>query len=62
MREDLLVEEARRAGQKYIESFRGDAASMLEDLRRRSEAAGRKAVSLPPRPVRHPSARPKKAG
>ena len=49
MRDDPLVEEARRAGQAYIDSFRGDWSALLADLRRRSEEAGRTVVSLPPR-------------
>ena len=51
MRDDPLVEEARRAGQIYIDSFNGDWNALLADLRRRSEEAGRTVVSLPPRPA-----------
>lgn len=47
--EDPIVEEARRAGQAYVDSFKGDWKALIADLRRRSEAEGRKVVSYPPR-------------
>jgi hypothetical protein len=47
--EDPIVEEARRAGQAYIDSFKGDWKAMIADLQRRSEERGVKTVSLPPR-------------
>jgi hypothetical protein len=49
MNDDPLVEEARRAGQAYINSFKGDRKAMLEDLRLRAERGGRRVVSLPPK-------------
>lgn len=52
MKEDPLVEEARTAGQKYIDSFKGDLKALIADLRRRSEQEGRRVVSLPPKPPR----------
>jgi len=55
MTEDPLIEEARKAGQAYIDSFKGDWKAMVEDLRRREEQArreGRRVVSLPPKPPR----------
>jgi hypothetical protein len=61
MRDDPLVEEARRAGQAYIDSFKGDWRALLADLRRRSEQAGRTVVSLPPRPARSQPEPTKKA-
>ena len=50
MSEDPIVEEVRSAGQAYIESFRGDRAALLADLRRRAQNEGRHLVSLPPKP------------
>ena len=49
---DPLIEEARKAGQAYMDSFKGDRAAMLEDLRRRAEQEGRQVVSRPPRQPR----------
>ena len=62
MREDPLVEEARRAGQTYFESFKGDGNALIADLRRRSEQAGRNVVSRPPRPAEPRPGSAKKAG
>ena len=62
MTEDPIVEEARRAGQAYVESFKGDRRALLADLRRRSREAGREPISLPPKPVKPPPAPAKKAG
>jgi hypothetical protein len=61
-REDPIVEEARRAGQAYIDSFKGDWEAMRADLRRRSEEAGRTVVTRPPRPPQPTPAPNKKAG
>jgi len=47
--DDPLVEEARQAGQKYIDSFKGDDRAMLADLRKRAKASGSRVVSLPPK-------------
>jgi hypothetical protein len=52
MMDDPIVEEARRAGQKYVDAFKGDWKALIADLRRRSRREGRKVVSLPPRPPR----------
>lgn len=52
MKSDPLVEEAREAGQKYVDAFKGDWKALVEDLRRRSAEAGRKVVSRPPKPVK----------
>jgi len=65
MNDDPLVEEARRAGQAYCERFNNDLDAIFEDLHRRTEEArnaGRKVVSLPPRPPRLNIAPSKKAG
>jgi hypothetical protein len=61
-REDPIVEEARRAGQAYIDSFKGDWEAMRADLRRRSEEAGRTVVTRPPRSPQPTPAPNKKAG
>jgi hypothetical protein len=50
--DDSLIEEARRAGQAYIDSFHGDRKAMLADLRRRSSQAGHPPVRLSPKPPR----------
>jgi hypothetical protein len=47
--EEELIEQARQAGQTYIESFKGDDKAMLEDLNRRAMASGRRVVHLPPK-------------
>lgn len=55
MTDDPIVEEARRAGQAYIESFQGDLKAVIADLQRRTEEArraGREVASPPPRPDR----------
>jgi len=49
---DPIVEEVRRAGAAYFHQFNDDIRVVMEDLRRRSERAGRKVVSLPPRPAK----------
>ncbi len=62
MTDDPIVEEARRAGQAYVESFHGDLKAVIADLQRRTEEArrtGREVVSFPPRPV---EPRPEHAG
>jgi hypothetical protein len=54
MTDDPLVEEARKAGQAYIDSFNGDLDALFADLQRRTEEArraGREVASLPPRPA-----------
>ncbi len=56
MTEDPIVEEARRAGQAYVDSFKGDWRALFDDLRRRGEQAVRSGQPLAsPRPqVPHP--------
>jgi hypothetical protein len=61
VREDPIVEEARRAGQQYVDSFKGDWQALIADLRRRAEQAGRTPVSLPPRRPRSKAIPAKKA-
>jgi hypothetical protein len=46
---DPLIEEARRAGQAFIDSFGGDLKAACAELRRRAEADGRTVVSLSPK-------------
>jgi hypothetical protein len=60
MMDDPMVEEARNAGQAYINSFHGDLRAVTADLQRRTEEArrlGHEVVSLPLRPIR-PSRQP----
>jgi hypothetical protein len=47
---DPLIDEARKAGQAYIDSFKGDLKAVCADLRRRAREEGRTVVSLPPKP------------
>jgi hypothetical protein len=56
---DPLIEEARNAGQAYIDSFGGDWKALCADLQRRAREEGRTVVSLPPGPPvsRDPAAR-----
>lgn len=52
MKDDPIVDEVRKAGEAYLAQFNFDMKTACDDLRKRSEAAGRKTVSLPPRPVK----------
>lgn len=54
---DPIVDHVRKAGQAYIDSFKGDHKAMLEDLRRRQKDNGRQAVKLPPKPPRRQRSR-----
>jgi hypothetical protein len=49
---DELIEEVRKAGQAYIDSFKCDRKAMLEDIRRRQAEEGRSVVNLPPKKPR----------
>jgi hypothetical protein len=49
MKDDPIVEEAREAGQKYIDSFNGDWAAIIADLRRRASEEARQTIAPPPR-------------
>jgi hypothetical protein len=51
MREDPIVEEARRAGQAYIDSFNGDWKAIVADLNRRSKEEGRQIIDPPLKPL-----------
>jgi hypothetical protein len=44
------IEEIRSAGQKYVESFKGNHRAMIADLRRRSKSQGRQLVASKPSP------------
>jgi LDH2 family malate/lactate/ureidoglycolate dehydrogenase len=59
---DPLVDEVRKAGQAYIDSFKGDRKAMLEDLRRRQQEEGRQVVKLPSKPPRRRPAKRAKTG
>lgn len=55
MKDDPIVDEARKAGEAYINSFGGDLSAVVADLKRRTEEArqaGRPVVSYPPRKPR----------
>jgi hypothetical protein len=56
MIDDPLIEEARKAGEAYIDSFKRNRKAMLEDLRRREQAHGNRVVRLPSKPPRKRSA------
>jgi hypothetical protein len=60
---DPIVEEVRRIRAEYAAKFNYDLRALCEDVRRRSEQAGIKPVSLPPRrPTPRPAVTKKKAG
>jgi hypothetical protein len=51
MKDDPIVEEARKAGQAYVNQFDGKLADIIADLRRRTRLAeqnGSVVVSRPP--------------
>ena len=58
---DPLIDDLRRVGQAYVDSFKGDWAALVADLNRRSEREGRKVMAMPPKPPRQP-VRVKKVG
>jgi hypothetical protein len=47
MRDDPIVEEARRAGQAYLDSFHGDWKAIIADLNRRSVEESRQVIAPP---------------
>lgn len=49
MKNDPIVEEARKAGQCYIDSFKGDWNAVIKDLNQRSREERRNIIQLPPR-------------
>ena len=49
MKNDPIVEEARKAGQAYLDSFKGDWKGVINDLNRRSREERRNIIQLPPR-------------
>ncbi len=50
MRDDPIVEEVRRVGQQYIDSFDGNWQAIIADLDRRAREEGRQVVNPSPRP------------
>lgn len=50
MKPDPIVEEARCAGQAFLNSFGGDLRKAAEELNRRTQEAGR--AVMPPVPAR----------
>jgi len=57
MKDDPLVEEARQAGQQFIDSFKGDWTALAAELNRRAQAEGREVISRPPVRVEPPKAK-----
>jgi hypothetical protein len=51
MTDDPIVEEVRRAGDAFFRKFNYDLKAALDDLRAKSEIAGRNIVSRPPKRV-----------
>jgi hypothetical protein len=49
---DEIVEEVRRARQAHAAADGNDLRRIVQDLRQRQDASGRKAVTLQPRPPR----------
>jgi hypothetical protein len=65
VKEDPIVDEVRRAGEKYLAQFDFNMKAACDDLRRRTEEArraGRQVVSFPPRLITPQKIRGKKAG
>lgn len=50
-----IVEEVRRAREALLARFGGDLDALVDYLRQRERAEGRKVVSLPPKPARQPA-------
>jgi hypothetical protein len=44
MKDDAIVEEARQAGQRYIDSLHGDWKAIAADLDRRAKKEGRRVL------------------
>jgi hypothetical protein len=59
---DELIEDVRKAGQAYIESFKGDDQAMVKDLRRRAQDEGRQVVTLPPKSPREQNVQYRRSG
>jgi hypothetical protein len=65
MSDDPIVDEIHEIRQQMLAEYGGDLDALLRDAQKRTEEAaraGRKVVSLPPRPPRSALADPKKAG
>jgi len=65
MTDDPIVEEARKAGQAYIDSFNGDLKAIFVDLQQRTQEAhraGHPVASPPPCQVAPRSEHAKQAG
>lgn len=62
---ELMIDEARRAGEAYLAQFDFDLKAACEDLQRRTEEArraGREVVSHPPRRINLQPGPTKKVG
>jgi hypothetical protein len=65
MKNDPIVDQARRAGEEYLARFNFDLGLACDDLRRRTEEArlaGRTVISRPAKRINPASAPTKKAG
>ncbi len=54
---DPIVDECRKAGQDYIDQFKGDQQAMLADLRKRQEEFVRKGGRMVSLPAKQPRQR-----
>ena len=52
MAADAIIAEIRQTRDALAARYNYDLRAMMEDIRRRQAASGRKVVQLPPRPVR----------
>jgi hypothetical protein len=52
VKNDPIVEEARRAGQEFLAQFKGDMHAAVKELNRLAEAEGIKLVYRVPRPAK----------
>ena len=62
---DPIVEQVRRAGQAYVDSFKGDLHAVCADLRRRTEQSrknGHSVAAVSPIAPRKQTVSKKKAG
>jgi hypothetical protein len=52
MKLDPVLAEVRRVREEYAQMFNGDIKAMMEDMRQRQAASGRKVVSLEPKRIK----------
>ena len=51
MAADPIIAEVRQAREAFAERFNYDLRAMMQDVRQRQAASGRRIVSFPPKPV-----------